>query len=237
MCAYVILTYSGNIYLTVYYNLWINSHSHCFVPCIIIFVTLCVRNTLMFFVRKIYPYFLYAIFHYVFFYFSVRFISSSFLYRNNNLYMIFSILTITLIGILVTFPIQHNLLGASVLNINTSPFNAKALFSNSFESRAIFPGTFSQFAFSARFSEVYSNQPLIERDWRPLPLEMVLSKTRNCTWGVGLAPPNPVNRSQRQNSPGLNNPLRGSTPTAAALRRAARCMKEATQSPRDPVCR
>ena len=33
------------------------------------------------------------------------------------------------------------------------------------------------------------------------------------------------------------NPLRGSSPTAAALPRAARCMKEAGQSPRGPVCR
>ena len=27
---------------------------------------------------------------------------------------------------------------------------------------------------------------LTERDWHPLPLELVLGKTWNCTWGVGL---------------------------------------------------
>ena len=38
---------------------------------------------------------------------------------------------------------------------------------------------------------------LTERDWRSLSLELVLGKTWNCTWGVGLAPPHPVNRLQR----------------------------------------
>ena len=33
----------------------------------------------------------------------------------------------------------------------------------------------------------YSSQLLTKRDWRPLPLELVLGKTRNCTWGVRLA--------------------------------------------------
>ena len=39
---------------------------------------------------------------------------------------------------------------------------------------------------------------LTERDWRPLPLELVLGMTWNCTWGVGLAPPHPISRSQRR---------------------------------------
>ena len=37
---------------------------------------------------------------------------------------------------------------------------------------------------------------LTEKDWRPLPLELVLGKNWNCTRGVGLAPPNPKIRSQ-----------------------------------------
>ena len=32
---------------------------------------------------------------------------------------------------------------------------------------------------------------LTERNGRPLPLEPVLGKTLNCTWGMGLAPHTP----------------------------------------------
>ena len=45
----------------------------------------------------------------------------------------------------------------------------------------------------------YSSEPvatadssLTERDWRSLPLDLVLGKTRNCIWAVGFAPPHPI---------------------------------------------
>ena len=74
---------------------------------------------------------------------------------------------------------------------------------------------------------------LTERDWRPLPLELVLGKTGNCTWGVGLASLHLTN-SLALTKPLALNSICGSIPTAAALPRAVRCMKEAGQSPRDP---
>ena len=60
--------------------------------------------------------------------------------------------------------------------------------------------------------------------WRPLPLVLVLGGTRNYTPQISFAS---IKTSTL-------NPLRGSTPTAAALRRAVRCMEEARQSPCDP---
>ena len=51
---------------------------------------------------------------------------------------------------------------------------------------------------------------------------------------MGLAPPHSILSLATSQAKSFLNPLRGSTPTAAALRRAARCMKEAGQSHRDP---
>ena len=50
---------------------------------------------------------------------------------------------------------------------------------------------FNDYRRSERFSSpdaAVAVSLLTERDWRPLPLELVLGKTSNCTWGVGLAP-------------------------------------------------
>ena len=69
---------------------------------------------------------------------------------------------------------------------------------------------------------------LTERDWRTLPRELVMGKTRKCTWSVELAIPHPKTALGTTKKP-LLNLLLGSTSTAAALRRSEWCMKEAGQ--------
>ena len=60
---------------------------------------------------------------------------------------------------------------------------------------------------------------------RDFPLELVLGKIGNCNLGME---PASLTRKLARNNDGINpESLRGSTPTAAALRRAVRCMKEA----------
>ena len=76
---------------------------------------------------------------------------------------------------------------------------------------------------------------LTERNWRPLPLELVLGRSWNFAWGVELAPPHPKSRSPRRWK--KSSSIRSVVYPHRCRRRAARCMKEVGNTLGTPVCR